>query len=140
MRGINAHFLGMCLDILHRTLQVIECIRISIATEDIPIRSHESPYACRPIVQNESRNTIALQPLAHILTLSLHVMPQITTTRTNNNGNISLAFCQVWRHHNSLSNRRSLPYIDPLWLLLLCKGAEREEQCHYNKHIIFLHF
>ncbi len=50
-----------------RTLQVIECIRISIATEDIPIRSHESPYTCRPIVQNESRDTIALQPLARLV-------------------------------------------------------------------------
>lgn len=73
----------MGIDILERLLDIRKHIGVFIAQTDDTITDTEGAYVRHPVLEHESMDTLTAQPLRHFASLVLHVMPAVTSTRTD---------------------------------------------------------
>lgn len=80
----------MGIDILQRLLDIRKHVRVLIAQTDNTITDTEGAYVRNTVLEHESMDTLATQPLRHFASLVLHVMPAVTSTRTDDDRHTSV--------------------------------------------------
>ena len=73
----------MRIDILQRLLDVREHVRVFIAQADDAVADTEGADVRHAVLEHESMDPLAAQPLRHFASLVLHVMPAVTAARAD---------------------------------------------------------
>lgn len=106
---VNAVFARIGPHMTQSLEQVVLRVRIAVATEEQTVMGDESRYVCRSVTKHESRNAFTLQPTGYGMPLRLHIVPEITTARTDDHSPSSLIARHVWSQLNLLVAVGSLP-------------------------------
>ena len=109
--GIDTIVGSMSSHITQGLQQVILRIRVAYPSEQITIAGDEGWCLCCPIAQYKGCNAILLKPACHIMAFGLHIVPEITATRANDDPCIVLSFNRIGYQFHLHISRCTLPDI-----------------------------